>query len=98
MDKRVVLITGCSSGIGLVCAHGLKLRGYRVIATARRDEDVGRLTKEGLESLQLDLDDSESIHNAVETVMQRHGQIYALFNNGAYGQPGQKPNDHLIYI
>jgi len=60
-----------------------------VFATARRPEDVSRLAAEGLESLQLDLDDSDSIHRAAEEVLSRTGnRIYALFNNGGYGQPG----------
>jgi len=87
--KRVVLITGCSTGIGHACAHGLLKRGYRVIASARRDADVARLSGEGLEAVLLDLDDSESIAQAVDEVLRRtNGRLYALFNNGAYGQPG----------
>jgi NAD(P)-dependent dehydrogenase (short-subunit alcohol dehydrogenase family) len=87
--QRTVLITGCSSGIGLCTAQGLQQRGYRVFATARKTDDVTMLEKQGLESLRLDLDDSASIHAAVEEVLQRSGgNLYALFNNGAWGQPG----------
>ena len=88
-QEKSLLITGCSSGIGHCAAHGLQQRGYRVFATARRMEDVERLRNEGLEALRLDLEDSNSIEEAVETVLERtNGQLYALFNNGAYGQPG----------
>ena len=89
-SQRSILITGCSSGIGHHVAHALTRRGYLVFATARKEEDVRRLRKAGLEeSLQLDLDDSASIHQAVEDVLDRTGgRLYALFNNGAYGQPG----------
>jgi NAD(P)-dependent dehydrogenase (short-subunit alcohol dehydrogenase family) len=67
----------------------LKDRGYRVFATARKPEDVERLASEGLEALQLDLDDSDSINAAVDTILERTGgRLYGLFNNGAYGQPG----------
>ncbi|BBL35868.1 hypothetical protein Nstercoris_02145 [Nitrosomonas stercoris] len=87
--KKSVLITGCSSGIGYSVAHGLQARGYRVFATARKAEDVATLQAEGLESLQLDLNDSTSISQAVEEVLTRNnGQLYALFNNGGYGLPG----------
>ena len=65
-DARTILITGCSSGIGYACAHGLKERGYRVFAAARKQEDVERLAGEGLESLRLDLDDPESIRQAIQ--------------------------------
>lgn len=86
---RSILITGCSSGIGLCVAFGLRARGHRVFATARKPEDVERLRAQGLESLQLDLTDSISIQNAVATVLQlTHGSLDALFNNAAYGQPG----------
>jgi NAD(P)-dependent dehydrogenase (short-subunit alcohol dehydrogenase family) len=88
-DAGSVLITGCSSGIGHTCAHGLLRRGWRVIASARRAEDVARLCAEGLTAVQLDLDDSGSIDSAVEEALRlAEGRLYALFNNGAYGQPG----------
>ena len=83
------MITGCSSGIGHHCAHALKRAGYRVLATARRAEDVIRLQKEGFDAFSLDLDVSESIDEAIEWVRDvTDGRLYALFNNGAYGQPG----------
>lgn len=86
---KTILITGCSSGIGLCCAEGLKARGYRVFATARKPEDVARLRAAGFESFRLDLTDSRSIREAVEAVLAATGgELYALFNNGAYGQPG----------
>jgi len=89
MEQKSVLITGCSSGIGNCLARGLKQRGYRVFATARQAADIESLTQAGFESLPLDLDSSSSIHTAVETVLARtQGRLYALINNGAYGQPG----------
>jgi len=87
--SKSILITGCSSGIGLCVAQGLKQRGYRVFATARKDEDVMMLRNLGLESMRLDLDDSMSIDNAVKRVLaSTGGTLDALFNNGAYGMPG----------
>ena len=87
-DKNI-LITGCSSGIGLCCAKALQQRGYRVFATARKAEDVESLQQQGLESLLLDLDDSDSIKSAVdEILLKTEGKLYALFNNGAYAQAG----------
>jgi len=88
-SSRTILITGCSTGIGLAVAKGLQLRGWRVFATARRDEDVARLAAEGLESFCLDLDDSTSIHEGVaETLRRSEGKLDALFNNGGFGQVG----------
>jgi NAD(P)-dependent dehydrogenase (short-subunit alcohol dehydrogenase family) len=87
--QKSVLITGCSSGIGLCAARGLAQRGWRVFATARRAEDLQNLQGEGLQTLPLDLTDSASIRRAVEIVLEKSGgQLHALFNNGAYGQPG----------
>ncbi|MBF0470207.1 MAG: SDR family oxidoreductase [Gammaproteobacteria bacterium] len=84
-----ILITGCSSGIGYSTAHALHLRGYRVFASARNPADVTTLKEEGLEALQLDLNSSQSISAAVAEVLERtNGQLFALFNNGAFGQPG----------
>jgi len=86
---KTILITGCSSGIGYCVASGLQQRGYRVFATARRAESVGKLAAEGFESLQLDLDDSLSIKQAVDEILHRTGgELYAVFNNGAFGLPG----------
>lgn len=89
MSKKSILITGCSSGIGREVAHGLKARGYRVFASARKPADVAELSIEGFESLQLDLADPDSIQTAVNDLLgQTGGTLDALFNNGAYGQPG----------
>ncbi len=89
MAKRAVLITGCSSGIGLDVALRLQQRGYRVFASVRNPDDIAALEKQGLEALHLDLRDSASIHTAVNTVLEKtDGKLYGLFNNGAYGQPG----------
>jgi NAD(P)-dependent dehydrogenase (short-subunit alcohol dehydrogenase family) len=86
---KTILITGCSSGIGYCVASGLQQRGYRVFATARRADSVEALNAEGFESLQLDLEDSISIRRAVEEILHRtDGELYALFNNGAFGLPG----------
>ncbi len=89
-EKRSVLITGCSSGIGLASAREMKARGWRVFATARKPEDIARLkSQEGVESLYLDYAEPDSIAVAAEQVLAAtDGKLGALFNNGAYGQPG----------
>jgi NAD(P)-dependent dehydrogenase (short-subunit alcohol dehydrogenase family) len=89
LNDRSILITGCSSGIGYACAKGLKARGYRVIATARKPEDIARLKGEGLECVPLEYADPLSVEACAKAVAELSGgKLYALFNNGAYGQPG----------
>ena len=90
MTERSILITGCSSGIGLASAREMKSRGWRVFATARKTEDLARLKKQdGVESLYLDYTEPASIGAATDQVLAATGgALTALFNNGAYGQPG----------
>ena len=88
-SPKTILITGCSSGIGYTTALELKKRGHHVIASARKPEDVARLTREGFTAIQLDLADSASIQLAVKVAIDlSNGKIDAIFNNGAFGQPG----------
>lgn len=89
MTQRSILITGCSSGIGLDAARGLKARGWRVFATCRQEADCERLRDEGLESFRLDYADEASIEAAVaETLRRTGGTLDALYNNGAFACPG----------
>ncbi len=88
-EAKTILITGCSTGIGYTTAVILKSRGHRVIASARKSADVNRLQEEGFTAVQLDLADSSSIQQAIKQVIDlTDGKIDALFNNGAFGQPG----------
>jgi NAD(P)-dependent dehydrogenase (short-subunit alcohol dehydrogenase family) len=101
-ERRSILITGCSSGIGHHAAHALAARGWRVIATCRKEADCARLREEGLESLPLDYQDEGSIAAGLERALERtEGRLDALFNNGAFAQPGaleDLPTDALRAI
>jgi NAD(P)-dependent dehydrogenase (short-subunit alcohol dehydrogenase family) len=89
MSKRSILITGCSSGIGLGTARGMKARGWQVFATCRKEEDCARLRDEGLESFVLDHTDPKSIFEALDEATTRsNGRLDAIFANGAFGLPG----------
>ena len=90
MTQRTILITGCSSGIGLASARALRDRGWQVFATARTPDDLARLkVDERLDAVHLDLADPQSIAACAQTVLDQTGSnISALFNNAAYGQPG----------
>jgi len=97
--QKTILITGCSSGIGLDAARTLKARGWRVFATCRKETDCARLRGEGLESFALDYTDETSIVTAADEALTRsEGKLDALFNNGAYALPGaleDMPTDGL---
>ena len=88
--SKSILITGCSSGIGKCAAKTLSEQGWQVFATARKPEDLKMLNDElGVHALYLDYREETSIKNVADQVLeQTDGKLFALFNNGAYGQPG----------
>lgn len=89
MAGKSILITGCSSGIGLDAARALQARGWQVFASCRKAEDCDRLKAEGLASPRLDVDDPASIREALAEVLEATGgRLDALFNNAAFGLPG----------
>lgn len=95
---RVILVTGCSSGIGLHCARRLAGAGWRVFAAARKADDLEKLAQLAaahdewpgrLTPLPMDLDDSESIRRGLAAALeQSDGRLDAVFNNAGFGQPG----------
>jgi NAD(P)-dependent dehydrogenase (short-subunit alcohol dehydrogenase family) len=88
-EPPVVLITGCSSGIGKATALAAAARGHRVYATARDPESLRELASGGrIRTLALDVTDTGSIGLAVATVLGEAGRVDALVNNAGYGQYG----------
>jgi len=86
---RSILISGCSSGIGLAAAQGLRARGWKVIASCRKEADVSRLRDEGFTCLRLDYGDPDSVADGFNAALaETGGQLDALFNNGGHGMPG----------
>ncbi len=100
--KKTILITGCSSGIGLDAARGMRERGWRVFASCRQQRDCDRMRAEGFESPRIDYTDPESIAAGLAEVLEATGgTLDALFNNGAHGLPGaveDLPTDGLRSI
>ena len=83
------MISGCSSGIGLATAKTLAAKGYRVLATARTEADLAMLQDNKLDAIALDLADPASVRKCADRVKElSNNKLYALFNNGAYGQGG----------
>ena len=87
---KTILITGCSSGIGLDAALTLQKRGWQVFATCRKAQDCTRLESEyGLTSFVIDYERPETINSGVAQALSlADGGIDVLFNNGAYGIVG----------
>ncbi|NOD36424.1 MULTISPECIES: SDR family NAD(P)-dependent oxidoreductase [unclassified Ruegeria] len=100
--QKSILITGCSSGIGLDAAHGMRARGWRVFASCRQQRDCDRLRAQGFESPKIDYTDTKSITSGLSSVLEATGgTLDALFNNGAHGLPGaveDVPTDGLRHI
>ena len=89
MDKNsVILISGCSSGIGLSLAREFASRGCRVFATARKPEVIEHLKSEKINTLPLDVTDQQSIDACVAEALARAGRIDVLVNNTGYALIG----------
>lgn len=85
---KVILITGCSSGIGAAMARSFHRRGHKVYATARRPEALAPLAQEGIAALALDVDDDASVAAAMSEIENREGRLDMLVNNAGFSQVG----------
>ncbi|ELY2741922.1 SDR family oxidoreductase [Cronobacter turicensis] len=87
--QKSLLITGCSSGIGLACAHELRRQGYQILAACRKPDDVARMNTLGFTGIELDLDSPQSVEAAAQEVIRlTNNRLYGIFNNGGYGVYG----------
>jgi NAD(P)-dependent dehydrogenase (short-subunit alcohol dehydrogenase family) len=85
LKQNVVLITGCSSGIGKALGIAFHEKGYRVIATARRLNAIADLRSKGIAVEQLDVTSQGDIDRVVTTVLEREQRIDILVNNAGFG-------------
>lgn len=84
-----IVITGCSTGIGLETARYLKKKEVKVYPTARDPKDVEMLKTLGFEdAMQLDVRNADDIAAVIENVLAKEGKIDIWFNNAGFGQPG----------
>lgn len=90
--SRVVLITGCSTGIGRATAELLARKGWQVWATARRLEMIEDLRAHGCHTQRLDVCEEDSIRQVVAMVEETAGGVGALVNNAGYGLEGAIEN------
>jgi len=86
--STVVLVTGCSSGIGRATALRLADHGHIVYASARRPDSIADLEDRGCRLLALDVTDDDSMRAAIEAVEAEQGAVGALVNNAGYSQSG----------
>ncbi|WP_054628520.1 SDR family oxidoreductase [Cronobacter sakazakii] len=87
--QKSLLITGCSSGIGLACAHKLRRQGFQILAACRKPDDVARMNTLGFIGIELDLDSPQSVEAAAQEVIRlTNNRLYGIFNNGGYGVYG----------
>ena len=86
--KKIALVTGASSGIGLDTAFRLLEKGFVVYGAARRIELIKPIEEKGGKVLSLDLTDKTSIHNCVQTILEKEGRIDLLVNNAGFGLGG----------
>jgi short-subunit dehydrogenase len=96
--NTVVLITGCSSGIGKALSEEFHRRGLTVVATARRVESLEELRTKGIRTEKLDVTDEREAERVVQSVLQNEGHIDILVNNAGYGLFGptvELPDDEL---
>ncbi|NLF51126.1 MAG: SDR family oxidoreductase [Leptolinea sp.] len=83
---EVVLITGCSTGIGRDMANELTRLGFTVVATARKPDTMENLRADL--RLPLDVTDPKSVERAVAKTMQKYDRIDVLINNAGFGSRG----------
>lgn len=83
-----ILITGCSSGIGLATAELLKQKGFKVYASARKEKDVQILRDLGFYTFKLDVRKKDDISFALNEIINNDNKLDAVFNNAGFGQPG----------
>ncbi|MGV3610125.1 MAG: oxidoreductase [Fluviicola sp.] len=86
--KKVILITGASSGMGKVFAQDLAKEGHIVYGAARRVDLLDELTKKGVKTIALDVTNDESMQSCVQTILDKEGRIDVLVNNAGYGSYG----------
>jgi NAD(P)-dependent dehydrogenase (short-subunit alcohol dehydrogenase family) len=95
-EEKVAVVTGSSSGIGLLTAVELALNGYRVVATMRNLENRGRLeeaarkagVRDRLDLRRLDITEFDTLPGAVDAIVRDHGRIDVLVNNAGFSSAG----------
>ncbi len=85
MSQPVAFVTGCSSGIGRALADAFQRAGYRVWASARKEDDVRALAEAGFQAVQLDVNDAAALARLAEELEVEAAGLDVLVNNAGYG-------------
>ncbi|HCL4047771.1 TPA: SDR family NAD(P)-dependent oxidoreductase, partial [Pseudomonas aeruginosa] len=85
MSQPVAFVTGCSSGIGRALADAFQRAGYRVWASARKEDDVRALAEAGFQAVQLDVNDAAALARLAEELGVEAAGLDVLVNNAGYG-------------
>lgn len=88
MSQPVAFVTGCSSGIGRALADAFQRAGYRVWASARKEDDVRALAEAGFQAVQLDVNDAAALARLAEELEVEAAGLDVLVNNAGYGAMG----------
>ncbi|MCL6265709.1 SDR family oxidoreductase [Flagellimonas myxillae] len=99
MDKKVVLITGGSSGIGKSVGTYLTEKGFKVYGTTRNPDNYPDF--DSFELVQLDVKHPESVSNAVSEVISKAGRLDVLINNAGVGITGpveETPHEEILNV
>jgi len=93
MNKKVVIVTGASSGIGFAAAKLFAQKGYHTFGLSRRKIDGAPFTQ-----IQADVNDDESVKAAIAEVLKAHGRIDILFNNAGFAMTGAAEESSMAQI
>lgn len=91
-DRKVILITGASSGIGFDAARALVRQGHNVYAAARRVALMEPLKEDGAHVVRMDVTDEDSMKEALDLILREEGRLDVLVNNAGYGYFGAIEN------
>lgn len=87
-NKKVVLVTGASSGIGFLAAEELKNKGFIVYGAARRMDKLKALEEKDIKIIKLDVSNETSMKECIKTIIEQDGGVDVLVNNAGYGSYG----------
>lgn len=102
MEKRVVVITGGATGIGLASAKKFAVKGDIVVLAGRREDKGNQAAEEiraaGGEALfvKTDVSKEEDVKNLIQTAVEKYGRLDVLFNNA--GVPGKMAGVHELTV